>query len=255
MNTYCVYRHIRLDTMQPFYVGLGINMKRPFYTFGRSKDWNDIVNNHGYRVDIIIDELTKEQARLKEKEFIEIYGRLDNGTGILCNKNSGGQGGSETRIWTVEQRNKVSEKSKGRKHTEESIIKIKQKLKGRAVSQERIDKMLNTRRKSGWIVSDETRKKLSEYRKSNPNTPESFLKRCVDLGGKRLQQLKRAKSESKYWVYQLHPITKEVIKVFDGLSTAARELGISDKNLHQCTIGNRRFCGGFSWSKELKNGG
>jgi hypothetical protein len=88
--TYYVYRHIRLDTMQPFYIGKGKG-RRPHDKSGRSVYWNGIVNKHGYRVDILLETRLEEEAYEKEKEFIRIYGMSKNG-GLLCNFNEGGYG-------------------------------------------------------------------------------------------------------------------------------------------------------------------
>lgn len=88
----CVYRHIRLDTNLPFYIGMGHSSKRAYSLSKRNKKWHEIVNNAPYRVDIILDDLEVSEAAEKEKEFISIYGRLDLGNGTLCNLTDGGIG-------------------------------------------------------------------------------------------------------------------------------------------------------------------
>ena len=44
-----IYRHIRLDTNEVFYVGIG-NEKRPYTKHRRSGFWNNIVNKTEYEV-------------------------------------------------------------------------------------------------------------------------------------------------------------------------------------------------------------
>lgn len=89
-----VYRHIRLDTNQPFYIGIGCkkNYARANDCKNRSSFWLKIYNKTDIVIEILCNNITKEQASEKEKEFIALYGRKDNGTGILCNMTDGGDG-------------------------------------------------------------------------------------------------------------------------------------------------------------------
>jgi hypothetical protein len=135
-NTCYVYRHIRLDKNEPFYVGIGSDKK--YYrayckgTRGRNPYWHRIVAKTEYEVEIVLDGLTYNEAKRKEEEFISLYGRVNNNTGILCNLTDGGEGtkglvvSDETR---EKQRNRVrvpqTEEHK-RKAAESSWIKIAQ---------------------------------------------------------------------------------------------------------------------------------
>ena len=80
-----VYRHIRLDNGNPFYIGIGKSEARAYSTKGRSKFWQRIVDKCGYEVEILFDNLDYEQAKLKEQEFISLYGRANTCNGLLCN--------------------------------------------------------------------------------------------------------------------------------------------------------------------------
>jgi len=96
MNNWYVYRHIRLDKNEPFYVGIG-NKKEYSRAFEKHPSkrniiWNKIVSKTDYEVEIIYDEITKTEASEKEKEFISLYGRMDLKSGILCNLTDGGDG-------------------------------------------------------------------------------------------------------------------------------------------------------------------
>ena len=86
-----VYQHIRLDNDQPFYIGIGSNKKRAFRTSGRNDIWNKITNKTKYRVEIIFEGLSKEEACKKEIELIGKYGRINDKTGILSNITMGGE--------------------------------------------------------------------------------------------------------------------------------------------------------------------
>jgi len=72
MNYY-VYRHIRLDKNEPFYIGIGHNKlnedkkyKRAYTKHRKSSIWNNIVKKTDFIVEIIFDEQTKESAIIKE---------------------------------------------------------------------------------------------------------------------------------------------------------------------------------------------
>ena len=88
-----VYRHIRVDTNMPFYIGIGSDTtyKRAFTKDRRNPHWKNIAKK-GYTVEILLDNLSWVEACEKEKEFIQLYGRTDIGTGVLCNKTDGGEG-------------------------------------------------------------------------------------------------------------------------------------------------------------------
>jgi hypothetical protein len=91
-----VYRHIRLDKNEPFYIGIGSDEKYQRADYkglkGRNIYWHRIVGKTDYEVEIILDELTYEESLKKEQEFIALYGRVNNNTGILCNLTDGGEG-------------------------------------------------------------------------------------------------------------------------------------------------------------------
>lgn len=110
MDNYYLYRHIRLDKNEVFYVGIGkknINKKsylyhceyyrafRPRYSKhqkSHNKYWTNIANKTYYKVDIILESNDENYIKQKEIEFIKIYGRKDLGKGTLVNHTDGGDG-------------------------------------------------------------------------------------------------------------------------------------------------------------------
>lgn len=89
-----VYRHIRLDKNEPFYIGIGsdanftrANEKRKAR---RNKIWNDIYSKTQIEVEILFSDVSYEFACKKEVEFIKLYGRINTNTGILSNLTDGG---------------------------------------------------------------------------------------------------------------------------------------------------------------------
>ena len=127
-----VYTHTRLDTNEVFYVGIGTqdNYIRASRTANRSVFWKNITKKTGWKVDIVFDNLSWEDACEKEKQLISFYGRKDIGTGILVNHTNGGDG-SNGRIFSKETRKKMSMTRKGVKVTEEQKNKTRLSMLGK----------------------------------------------------------------------------------------------------------------------------
>ena len=122
-NDWIVYRHIRLDKNKPFYIGIGKDPNRPYNKKDRSNFWKSITNKTKYIVEILFDNLTKEQAIEKEIEFIKLYGRKDIKNGSLCNMTCGGEGAGKLNgdLESI-RRKKISSTLTGRKASEQSKI-------------------------------------------------------------------------------------------------------------------------------------
>lgn len=140
-NIYYLYRHIRPDKNEVFYIGLGSYQKKWKYERAnciksRNKHWKNIVNlcNNVFKVELLFDNITKEEAIKKEIEFIKLYGREDLKQGTLCNLTDGGEG---TFNMTYESRLKISNAKKGsnnpmygKKLSKDSLLKKSIKMKG-----------------------------------------------------------------------------------------------------------------------------
>lgn len=129
-----LYRHIRFDKNEPFYIGISRgsrpNNHRAKSNNGRNVIWKRIADKTDWDVEIMLDDLTWEEAKLKEIEFVKLYGRLNNNTGILANMTDGGEGGLGV-VASDETRAKRSEISKKRGISKETREKMASKLRGR----------------------------------------------------------------------------------------------------------------------------
>jgi hypothetical protein len=152
-----VYRHIRLDKNIPFYIGLGTdsNYSRAHQTKSRNQHWHNVVNNSEYRVEVMLDDLSFEEACAKEIELISLYGRVDTCGGSLVNLTNGGEGTlgwrHEIGYWTGKtlpesMRNNLSRVAKlrvgeknhfyGKHHSEETKEKLRQFRLGSNIQEE-----------------------------------------------------------------------------------------------------------------------
>jgi hypothetical protein len=180
-----VYRHIRLDKNEPFYIGIGsdIDYKRAFSKHSRNKYWNRIVNVSEYEVEIIMDDLSKDEAKQKEIEFIALYGKKINKNGTLTNISDGGEGNAGGKH-TKEAKIKIAEANKLKDYstfdrsfmqTKEYKEKISLIHKGRKPSKKCIE--VNRERMKNRIVTDEQKQTLRELRlgkKANQETKDKM---------------------------------------------------------------------------------
>lgn len=92
-----LYRHIRLDKNEVFYIGIGKDSKgkytRAYSKHGRNIHWKSVVSISDYEIEIMLDDLTWEEAGIKEAEFIKLYGKSCTNSGTLVNISDGGIGG------------------------------------------------------------------------------------------------------------------------------------------------------------------
>lgn len=158
-----IYRHIRLDRNEVFYIGKGTNTNgrysRSMTKTSRTSRWHNIVNKHDYRVEIIIDNLNEVEANEKEVELILLYGRLDLGTGTLVNLTDGGESNNGT---SDETRKKQSDAKKGKKASEETKRKQSEAHKGKKLSEEHKEKLRSMKH------TQETKNKIKATRKCKP---------------------------------------------------------------------------------------
>jgi hypothetical protein len=232
-----VYRHIRLDKNEPFYIGIGsdCDYKRANDKNLRSGYWKNIVNKTDYRVDILFDDLAWEEACEKEIEFISLYGRRDLNNGTLCNMTNGGEGAfgrivtEETRrkigisqkgkINSEETRKKLSIANKGRKHTAETKLKISEAQKGKIISEE--TRIKSSKSRTGIILSPEHRAKISKALTGmkRPERSEEYRKNISKskMGGKCYMSKK--------------VIDKSTGKIYDCIKDAANDINVKHSTL------------------------
>ena len=167
-----VYRHIRLDKNEPFYIGIGSDeeYKRASTSKNRNIFWKRIINKTEFEVEILCDNLNWDEACLKEKEFISLYGRKDKNKGSLCNLTDGGEGVCGFKVSNATKK-KMSDAKKGKKPyviTDEIRKNLSIAAKKRGVSKEHLAKMnkarVNFTHRKGIPHTEESRKKMSESR-------------------------------------------------------------------------------------------
>ena len=175
-----VYEHLRNDTNEVFYVGMGAEKKRAYIKYGRTQYWHNIVKKVGYTVNIVYKDIEWEEAKQIEILLIEKYGRKDLGLGNLVNMTDGGEGVLGL-ICSEETRQHLRELNTGKTMPEETRQKISKAmkgmegwLKGKTMPEETRKKISEAVKGEkhhafGKTHSEETRKKISEANKGNTN--------------------------------------------------------------------------------------
>ena len=170
MKEYYTYAYLREDKT-PYYIGKGKGnrlYKRGSRVFAPPKDKSKII--------YLKKNLTEEEAFKHEIYMIDVFGRIDLGTGILHNRTDGGDGVSGY-IPSEETRKKISVATKGKNHpmygktlSDETKRKISEKTRGKKIKPftKEHRRKLSVASKN---LSEETRKKLSDANrgKNNPN--------------------------------------------------------------------------------------
>ena len=218
-----VYRHIRLDKNEPFYIGVATHIKRAYDKGKRNKIWKSIAFKNNYEVEILFDNISREFALEKEIEFIKLYGRIDQKNGILANLTDGGE--AFQGIW-----------NKGRKASEETKAKLRAaaKLK-KPRSRECYEKTAAALR--GKPKSEEHKRKLSEYFKGKANGPWTSEHR---------------EKNRQFWLSKKEKIGQfdlkgNLIKIWDNRLPIYEELGVNRGCLSQCLSGKQKKHKKFIW--------
>jgi len=138
-----LYRHIRPDTNEVFYVGIGTKQDdhddtfeneyaRAFKRHSRNSYWHNVYEKCGRKreVEIMLESDDYDWLEDKEREFVKLYGRADLGLGTLVNLTDGGDGKRGCKQ-TEEAKRRISEANKGRPLSEEHKEKIRKSLTGK----------------------------------------------------------------------------------------------------------------------------
>ena len=284
---YTVYMHTNLENNKK-YVGLTSQKPRVRWGYGYGYEkcpyfFNAIKKNgwNGFSHEIVLQNLTKDEAEMFEIAMIKYYNTTDKefGYNIDNGGNSSGKRTQETKDkisksntgkkLSKETRDKISKNRKGkcvgtqhhlfgkpgtftgRHHTEESKKKISENNKGKIISLElrEIIRKTNTGNKYclGRKASEETKKLISKNRKGKccgKDNP-SFGKQITEEFRQHLIKINSKKI-----------ICIETKEVFKSTKEASKITKINESTIGRCCRKEFHIAGGFHWAfydEYLKN--
>ena len=138
-KSYYVYIHRRATNGKVFYVGKGCD-NRAYTKHGRNRRWNNIVNKHGFTVEIVQDGMQSWWALEMEMELIALYDRKN-----LANLTDGGDGNTGL---DAESKKLLSSSLKKVKKTDEWKRKIAIANTGKKKSKEHVEAMVAAQKSS-----------------------------------------------------------------------------------------------------------
>jgi hypothetical protein len=228
---YYLYRHIRIDKNEPFYIGIGTKQSTKFnsakseyrraYETSRKESyiWNNIVSKTDYEVQIIFESDDYNFIKGKELEFISLYGRIDKNTGVLSNMTNGGDGFI------------------GYVPSKEKIEKHKLFMTGRKQSEEEKQKRNESRK--GYMHSEETKIKMSNSHKGKKTSKEHLEK--LQKG----QILANSKPINQY------DLEGNFIRDWQSATIAGKELNLHLTSIRNCVRGITKTSGGYIWKEMI----
>lgn len=199
MEKYYLYRHIRVDKNEPFYIGIGTkseqDLKYGYYGRASAKHvdnniWLKIIAKTEWKWEILLESDDRKFISEKEKEFILLYGRKCDNSGTLANLTLGGEENHGYKH-TDEVKKKISEAQKGKpgrrlgaKLTSEQCEKFSEIQKEVANRPEmlefRKEKMMGNTYMLGKTHSDESKKKMSESAKKRGINSKTIKCKLID---------------------------------------------------------------------------
>lgn len=230
---YYLYRHIRLDKNEPFYIGIGkvypgtAYYNRAYSKNYRNKYWSNVVSKTVYNVEILFETDNVIEISQKEKEFILLHGRKDLKTGTLVNMTDGGE---LTYSFGPEELKRRSEQMKGVSY-----------FRGKVHSEETKEKMRNSHKNrdysylKGRKLSKEKIQQLSTINKGNK----------YNLGKKASQEKRDKISKSKFKMVLQYSVSGEFIKEFNSINEAAKEINSAAASISSVLSGKNKTIKGF----------
>lgn len=272
---YYLYRHIRLDTGKPFYIGIGTKSSknigreqsiyvRAYSKTGRNKIWKGIVKRSVYEVEILLESDDYDFVQKKEVEFVSIYGRIDLKTGTLSNLNIGGNGGH---IYQSTHKTK-----KGQRLSEEKKRKLSENhFKNKKVYQYDLDgnfiREFNSALQAGYFVFNRKCGYIGHIARGTNSYQYSgyFWSYQKHTTFKPEPKIKKSSKEKQLITFKLtHPklettdkITNKSIIWNSLIEFFEQNPDFNKDGVYRCLHGGRKFYKGYSYryiSKEIEHG-
>lgn len=256
---WCVYRHVAPNGKM--YVGITSQRLSKRWNNGqgykKNKYFTRAIEKYGWdniNHEVLMDNLTQEQASLAERIFIGYWDLTNPGKGY--NLEAGGHNGYNA---TEESRRKMSESKMGlyvgeknpmygKRHTDKSKRKMSESLMGRVITDEwrqRISEAMSGEGNPMYGVPSPMKgKKFTQEHKNRISKALSGRKLSEDTKRK----LSRArKGQGIKAVAMLDPNSGDTIRVYPSIREASEDINISSCCISNCCAGRSKTAGGYGW--------
>lgn len=253
-----VYLHRRKDITDPFlnvfYVGIG-TLERAYRknVRSRNKGWLELVFgvlNGDYDVEILHNDISNELAEKIEIELVDRYGRKNIGQGNLVNINAGGR----TPKHTKESKEKISNKLKGKKKSQEQIEKTASKKRGTKHKLETIIKISN--KLKGRTSPNKGKKQNEEWAQKSKNNSLKFWENVT--AEQRTDMFKNnSEQKKKYWQNKCKKVNQfengVLLKTWDNIRQVVDTIKSKEGKklqaslISSCCTGKVNKHGGYEW--------
>ena len=244
MRKYCVYKHTSPNGK--CYIGITCQSPKRRWDCGRGyKDnihFTNAIRRYGWdniKHEILLKDLTREEAELKEIELIALYKSADRKYGY--NVQLGGNlisDESREKMRKAHIGKPMSDKARkilsefkgekhpfyGKHHTEEAKRSMSEKKKG-----------ITPWWVKGVPRSEEHKRKLSKALKGHKPSKEQIIK-WRESNKHRMTPVKQIDIESG-----------KILNCFDSTMEAYRQTNIDHSSIRKCCIGQRKIAGGYKW--------
>ena len=243
-ETYCVYKHTCPNGK--VYIGITSNDPKRRWNNGngyrQNNHFSNAIKKYGWKNikhEIVLSDITKEQAAEKEIELIKESKSWDPKYGY--NNTLGGEGGQH---FTEDAKARISKSLKDRYSSDPELRKKSSLSKiGRRASEETKAKMSESQKRR-W--TDDDKKRLSERMRGNRYR----VGKSVVFSDETREKISKSK---KGIATSFHGRTPRPVKcvdtgeVFDSAVAASRIIGKSFTPIYRCCNGERKTAHGFKW--------
>lgn len=239
---YCVYCHTNKINGKKY---IGITSAKPERRwqngkgYKKNKHFNSAIEKYGwdnFYHTILFEDLTKEQAELKEILLIKIYKTNESefGYNISNGGETKGKHSEETKklLSDLAKQRYTIEKNPmyNRRHTEASRKKMSEALKGRVISEETKQKISIANKNK--IVTQETRDKLSKALKGKPSKTK---------GQKRSEEFKKRISE----IHKKSVMCLNDNRIFNSITEASVFYNVDNSSIGKICKGKKKSIKGL----------
>ena len=227
---YCLYCHRNKVNGKRYF---GVTSQRPTHRWNNGNSYKSCsrfyaaIKKYGwdsFEHVIIAEGLKEDEAHSLECAYIREYDTTNPNNGY--NQSTGGSHGSTGVKLTNEQKQRISDRFKGKPLSEEHKRKISESAKGRKLTEEQKKRIGDAKR--GTRASKETRERMSKAHK-----------------GKEVSELTRQKIRDARRNVMRKVYCEETDTIYESGCAAAKALGVSQANLSATCRGKHKHVGGY----------